>query len=66
MHIQHWIFKHHTVDSNWGVDIKFNEFLTSTPDRVSVLFHSPVYLLSMKEPSEITKQGVEIWYDGKS
>jgi hypothetical protein len=48
-HIGEWIY------------VKFIEMLTLTLHRASVLFHSPVSLLSMKEPSEITKQGVEIW-----
>ena len=52
------------MEPHWGVDIKFNEFLTSTLDRASVLFLSPVSLLPRKVPSEITKEGVEIWYGG--
>ena len=49
------------MESCWGVGIKFNELLTSTPDKASVTFHSPFPLLSKKEPSEITKQGIEIF-----
>jgi len=56
------IFKHHNMEPNWGVGVKFNGFLTLTPYRASVPFHLPVPLLSRKEPSEIAKQGVEIWY----
>jgi len=54
------------MESYWGMDIKFIDLLNSTLDRASVLFHSRVSLLSRKEPSEITKQGVEIWYSGVS
>jgi len=46
------------------VDIKFVVLLTLTLDKASVLFHSLVCLLSRKEPSKITKEGVEIWYGG--
>ena len=54
------------MEPNWGVGIKFNGFLTLTPYKASVLFHSPVPLLSRKEASEIIKQGVEISYGGIS
>jgi hypothetical protein len=66
MKLPHCFFKHHSMESFCGVDITFSEFLTSTLDRASVLFHTPVSLLSRKEPSEITKQGVKIMYVGIS
>jgi hypothetical protein len=60
------IFKHHTIKSYWGLDIKLKEFLTTTLGRASVPFHSPESLISRKEALKITKEGVEIWCGGIS
>jgi hypothetical protein len=54
------------MESYWGMATKFIELLILTLDRESVLSHPRVSLLSRKEPSEITKQRVEIWYGGLS
>ena len=48
------------MNSQLGVDIKFNEYFTLTVDWASVSFHSSGSVLSRKISSEMSKVEVEI------
>ena len=55
MHVPSRIFKHHTMESYWGVD----ELLNSKLDRVSVSFtHQSIYFQS-KNPRKLLNRGLK-------